>query len=148
MKRDIQFVRAIDVPYEKVRDHLRDRAASLLGDGSDPIRTTLTTRIHGTDISRDVTMQIVGFDEPASAVAGAHLMFSADASRHTDLFPHLEARLDAIPVTDQRTALFMIATYKPPLGVIGGAVNALGLHRLAQQSLDNLFDHIANQLQG
>ena len=74
-------------------------------------------------------------------------MFSADASRHPDLFPHLEARLDAIPVSEGRTALFLIATYKPPLGVVGGAMNSLGLHRFAEDSLNDLFDRIAAALQ-
>jgi len=126
MKRDIQYVRAIDAPYADVRDRLRDDAAAVIGDGEDPIHASLIAEIRGTEISRPVTVEIIGFDEPDGAPAGAHLMFSADASHHADLFPHLEARLDAIPVTDERTALFLIVTYQPPLGVVGGVINSLG----------------------
>ncbi len=46
------------------------------------------------------------------------------------------------------TLAFLIATYKPPLGIVGGAMNTLGLHRFAEDSLNDLFDRIAAALQG
>ena len=110
--------------------------------------TPLIAHLRGTEVSRDVVIEDITFDEPGGSADGAHLMFSADASRHPDLFPHLEARLDAIPVSEGRTALFLIATYKPPLGIVGGAMNTLGLHRFAEDSLNDLFDRIAAALQG
>lgn len=148
MKRDIQFLRTIDVPYERVRDHLRDHAASVLGDGGDPIRASLMAQVSSTTVSREVEIEIVGFDEPEGSAAGANLIFRADALRHADLFPHLEARLEVLPVAEDRTALFLSATYKPPLGVVGGAANTIGLHRVAGQSLRSLFDEIADRLAG
>jgi len=146
MKRDIQFLRTIEVPYVRVRDQLRDHASSVLGDGGDPIRTALEARVRSTVVSREVEIEIVGFDEPAGSAAGANLIFRADALRHADLFPHLEARLEVLPAAEDRTALFLSATYKPPLGVVGGAANTLGLHRIAKQSLRSLFEDIADRL--
>ncbi|MBU1227825.1 MAG: hypothetical protein KJ698_11535 [Actinobacteria bacterium] len=148
MKRDIQFARTIETPYERVRDRLRDEAAALFGGAGPPLRTTLAARLRGTEISRDVTVEIIGYDEPHAEAVGAHLMFSADAALHGELFPHLEARIDAIPVADERTSLALIATYKPPLGVIGGAVDTLGLHHLAEHSLGDLFERIVSGLEG
>jgi hypothetical protein len=148
MKRDIQFLRTIEVPFERVRNQMRDHAASVLGDGGDPVRASLTARIRSTVVSREVEVEIVGFDEPEGSAAGANLIFRADALRHADLFPHLEARLEALPVAEGRTALFMSATYKPPLGVVGGAANTIGLHRVAKQSLRSLFEDIADRLSG
>ena len=147
MKRDVQFVRAIDVPYAMVRDQIRDAPDSLFGGNAEPLVTPLTAHLRGTKVTREVTVEIVGFDEPDGAAAGAHLTFRADASKHPDLFPHLEARLDAAPVTDDRTALFLVATYKPPLGTVGGAIDALGLHRFAADSLEGLFDRIVAALE-
>ncbi|MCJ7726851.1 MAG: hypothetical protein MUP76_10765 [Acidimicrobiia bacterium] len=148
MKRDIQFLRTIEAPYREVRRRLRDDAAALLGDGGEPIRSSLVTRILNTEIAREVEIEIVAFDEPEGDASGANLMFRADALRHSDLFPHLDARLEALPVAHGQTALFLTATYKPPLGVVGGAVNTLGLHRIARQSLRALFDTIAERLTG
>ncbi len=147
MKRDAQFVRTIEVPYQRVRDQLRDDPASLFGTADEPIHISLVARVRGTEISRDITVDVIGYDEPDAEAVGAHLMFSADASHHPDRFPHLEARLDAIPVTDGRTAVFVSATYKPPLGVVGGALNTAVLHRFAEQSLEDLFERIIGELE-
>jgi hypothetical protein len=75
-------------------------------------------------------------------------MLRGDASRYPDLFPHLEARLDAVPVAAERTALFLIATYKPPMGILGGAADAMVLHRFAEESLSNLLNGVAELLEG
>jgi hypothetical protein len=149
MKRDAQFVKAVDVPYPQVRDRLRDDPASVFHPGAAEgrIAARLVAHLRGTAVARDIEIEIVAFDEPSGLAAGAHLMFRADASRHPDLFPHLEGRLDAVPVSATRTALFLIATYKPPLGVVGGAADALVLHRFAEESLSGLLDAIAGRLE-
>ena len=149
MKRDAQFVKAIDAPYERVRDRVRDHPASIFKPGAtgDGIMARLVAHLRGTAVARDVEIEIVAFDEPSGVTAGAHLMFRADASRHRDLFPHLEARLDVVPVSSERTALFLIATYKPPLGIVGGAADALVLHRFAEESLSGLLDSIGGALE-
>ena len=145
MKRDVQFVKAIDAPYESVRDAMRDRANWTLT-GDDTPTAVLVAHVGGTAINRDIEVEIVAFDEPAGATAGAHLLFRGDASKHADLFPHLEARLDAVPITEERTALFLVSTYKPPLGVVGGAMDSLGLHRFAEESLHAMFEAMADRL--
>lgn len=149
MKRDVQFVKAIDVPYEQVRDRLRDDPESLFTPGptdEGPV-VRLVAHVRGTEVARDAQLEIVAFDEPSGVAAGSHLMLRADASRHPGLFPHLEARLDAVPVSIDRTALFLIATYKAPFGLVGGAADATILHRLAEESLGNLLDGVATALE-
>ncbi len=146
MKRDVQFVKAIDAPYESVRDKLRDRACwAICGDPDVPV-AHLEAHLGGSAITRDMAVEIVAFDEPAGTAAGAHLLFRGDASRHPDLFPHLEARLDAVPISETRTALFLVSTYKPPMGVVGGAMDSLGLHRFAEEAIHSLFDEVAERL--
>ena len=124
MKRDVQFVQAIDASYEDVRNLLRDRTYWVLCGSDEPV-VALEARLGGTEITRDMDVEIVAFDEPAGVAAGAHLLFRGDASKHPDLFPHLEARLDAVPISDERTALFLVSTYKPPLGVLGGELRRI-----------------------
>lgn len=147
MKRDVQFVTAVDVPYDRVRDRLRDRPGSLLGPSNGgAIVTTLHARLGRRRVSRNMHIEVIAFDEPAGTVSGAHLLFRGDASRNPDLFPHLEARLDAVPIAAERTALFFSATYKPPLGLLGGAVDVAVLHRFAEESLSRFLDDIAVRL--
>ncbi len=147
MKRDVRFVTAVDVPYERVRDRLRDEPESLLGSAAEgAIVTTLHAHLGRRRVSRDMRIELVAFDEPLGAASGAHLLFRADASRNPDLFPHLEARLDAVPIAAERTALLFSATYKPPLGLLGGAVDAAVLHRFAEESLSRFLDDVAVRL--
>jgi hypothetical protein len=145
VKRDVQFVKAVDTPFAQVRDRMRNGPGSLLGtvvDGS--VVATLRAHVGRTEVVRDMVIEIVAFDEPSETTAsGAHLLFRGDASRHPDLFPHLEARIDVVPIAPLRTALFFTATYKPPLGLMGGTADALVLHRLAEESLSGLLDDVA-----
>lgn len=151
MKRDVQFVRALDAPYELVRDAVRADPQRMLGGrpiGEGRVEVPLTATLRGREVSRSVNLDVVAFEEPEGASAGSYLLMRADAVRRPDLFPHLEARLNVVPIDDDRTALFLVATYKPPLGIVGGAADALAMHRLAEESLNRLFDGIADRILG
>lgn len=150
MKRDVQFVRAIDGSYPVVRDRFRQHPETILsgveGEGGRAI-AALTARLGGRETSRDVIVEVIAFDEPAGAAPGTHILLRGDASRHPDLFPHLEARIDLVPATENRTAVFFIGTYKPPFGVVGGAIDALALHRFAEAALQGWFEEIVDRLE-
>ena len=148
MRRDVQFVKAIDRPYVDVRDALADDPA-ILGDAdTDGIAAHLNTRVGGTDLTRTMRVEIVEFDEPAGQPARCTLIFRGDAVHHAELFPHLEARLDAVPISEERTALFFVGTYKPPMGLLGGAVDALALHHRAEESLRGWFGSVTSRIGG
>lgn len=147
MKRDVQFARAVDLPFARIRERLRDDAAGLFGSsGPPPIVTTLQARLGRRRVARAMIIEIVAFDEPNGAASGTQLAFRGDASRRPGLFPHLEGRIDAAPIAAARTALFLTATYKPPLGLLGGAVDALLLRRFAEESLSRLLDDVVARL--
>ena len=151
MRRDVQFVRAIEVPYAKVRDRLRGDPAVVLGDGTDPegrIIAPLTATLRDRQVERDLLIEIVAFDEPAGDALGSHLVLRGDASHHPGLFPKLDARFDAVPISDERTALFFVGTYDPPLGAVGRAIDAVALHRFAEESLRGLFERAGDRLEG
>lgn len=149
-RRDVQFVRVIDAPYTKVRDRLRFDPATILGEGrADDGRITspLCATLRGQTVERELLLEVVAFDEPDGLATGAHVVLRGDACHHPDLFPHLEARFDVVPVSDGRTALFFVATYTPPLGVVGAALDALALHRFAERSLHGLFARAGDRLE-
>jgi len=149
VKRDVQFVRALDAPYEAVRDALRDHPQRMLGGrpvGEGRVTTRVTAAVGNAEVSGEANIDIVGFDEPQGIAAGSYLLFRGDATRRPDLFPHLEARLDVVPIDEERTALFLVATYKPPLGVVGGTADALGLYHLADDALNRLFAQVCERV--
>lgn len=150
MKRDVQFARSLRVRYPLVRALLRDRPTALLGGtrcAAEAVEVPLTTLLRGTEVSRMVRIEVTGFDEPAGTAVGSHLLLRGDAARRRWLFPHLECRIDAVPISDDRTALFLVATYKPPLGVVGGLADALALYRFGESSLERWFQGIGDRIE-
>lgn len=143
MTRDVQFVRAVDAAYTDLRDRLAARGPEIVGASGEPPRMDLVVRVGATEIRREVLVAVGALDEPDGS--GCHLRFTADASAHPDLFPHLEGRIDLVPISALRTAVFFVAAYTPPLGVVGSAIDLLGLHRFAEDAMERLFDRIVER---
>jgi hypothetical protein len=69
------------------------------------------------------------------------------ASGHTGgLFPALDADLEIAPMGADRAQLAMSARYVPPLGVIGQAIDRAFLSRVAEATLKNFLDGVANAI--
>ena len=148
-KREVQFVVTIDAPYSAVRDRLRDDPGAIFGDSrAEDGRTIahLAATLRDRPVERDMLIEVVTFDEVEGAARESHLVFRGDASEHPELFPHLEGRLDAMPMGTERTAMFFVGTYTPPLGPVGGAVDAVALHRFAEESLLGLLHSTVDRI--
>jgi hypothetical protein len=63
----------------------------------------------------------------------------------TALFPVFKGTFHALAMSAARTTLRLRGTYRVPLGLVGSAVNAAGLHRFAEDSLRQLFDRVADE---
>jgi hypothetical protein len=149
MKRDVQFLRTIDTPYAVVRRRLRDDAARVLGEWVDDAGravATVAAEFRGRHLERAIVVEVVTHEAPEGSATGSHLVLSAEALEHPERYPTLEARFDALPLGEARTALFFVATYNPPLGLIGGAADAVALHRFAEVSLQRYFDGVGGRL--
>jgi hypothetical protein len=149
MKRDVQFLRTIDVPYRVVRRRLGDDAAGVLGERVDEAGravATVAAEFRGRHLERDVVVEVVAYEASGGPAGGSRLVLRAEAAEHPERYPTLEARFDALPLGESRTALFFVATYDPPLGWIGGAADSVALHRFAEVSLQRYFDGAAGRL--
>jgi hypothetical protein len=62
------------------------------------------------------------------------------------LFPALEADLEVAPLPPNRTQLAMSARYVPPLGPIGHVVDRAILYRVAEATLKDFLDRVADEL--
>jgi hypothetical protein len=58
------------------------------------------------------------------------------------LFPSLEGDLELAGLGDRRTQLSISARYKPPLGVIGRALDRALLHRVAEATIKDFLDRV------
>jgi hypothetical protein len=62
------------------------------------------------------------------------------------LFPSLESDLELAPLGPSRTRLAINANYRPPLGVLGLALDRALLHRVAEATLKDFLDRVAERL--
>ena len=65
------------------------------------------------------------------------------AAGATGLFPSLDADLEIAPLGPDRTQLAMSARYVPPLGAVGRAIDRAVLFRVAEATLKDFLDHVA-----
>jgi hypothetical protein len=62
------------------------------------------------------------------------------------LFPRLDADIEIAPLGSGRTQLSMSARYRPPLGVVGKALDKALLHRVAEATIKDFLDRTAGRL--
>ena len=68
------------------------------------------------------------------------------ASDHPGLFPALDADLEVAPIDPLRTHLAMSARYAPPLGALGRAIDRAVLSRVAEATLKDFLDRVAEAI--
>ena len=66
--------------------------------------------------------------------------------RGDGLLPRLDATVELGPLGEDRTQLAISARYQPPLGVVGRAVDRVLLHRVAEATLKDFLDRLADAI--
>ena len=61
-------------------------------------------------------------------------------------FPVMNAHLAIYPLSPTETQLELSGTYKPPLGLLGDAVDAVALRRIAQEAVATFVREVATHL--
>jgi hypothetical protein len=70
------------------------------------------------------------------------------ASAGADLFPSLDADLEVAPIRPGRTQLAMNARYVPPFGTVGRVIDRAVLSRVAEATLKDFLDRVADAIMG
>ncbi len=70
------------------------------------------------------------------------------ASGGADLFPSLDADLEVAPIRPGRTQLAMSARYVPPFGTVGRVIDRAVLSRVAEATLKDFLDRVADAIMG
>ena len=68
------------------------------------------------------------------------------ASGASGLFPSLDADLEVAPLRPGRTQLAMSARYDPPFGAVGRAIDRAVLSRVAEATLKDFLDRVAEMI--
>jgi hypothetical protein len=140
----------VNHPYPRVRDALLANPHYVFRHATAATATqsaALHVRVAGIDIGTDVAIrianveQIRAYDKPATK-----LTLEWQAENHPGMFPAMTAALLVFPLSATETQLELNGSYDPPLGKIGEAIDAAGLHQLAEASVTRFIQEIAGWL--
>jgi hypothetical protein len=84
--------------------------------------------------------------EPYRIPSKTLLPMSWKATGPESLFPALEADVEIAALGPNRTQLSMSARYRPPMGVVGRALDRTLLHRVAEATVKDFLDRVGEQL--
>jgi hypothetical protein len=136
------FGRAEDALLRSPQSLMRDlatgaheRAESLLSEvGFDVGNRRLTKRV------------VVEMREPVRFGSKTALPMTWQAFGAEALFPSMEADIEIAPLGRRCTQLAISVRYRPPLGVLGRALDRALLHRVAEAAVKDFLDHVARAL--
>jgi hypothetical protein len=98
------------------------------------------------DISAEVEIKIVAIDAAARSPddhPATRLEIEWKAVRRPALFPTMRATLSVYALTPSETQLDLAGAYEPPLGILGEAVDAIAMHRIARESVTGFVQDVA-----
>ncbi|MDP2054899.1 MAG: hypothetical protein Q8L75_14775 [Acidobacteriota bacterium] len=154
-RQEIRSYDYVNHPYAKVREALvadpgeifraATRTAAVRARS---VAAELRVTIAGVDVAAEVIVSIGTITDEAGPQGGplTRIPVSWEAAKHPQLFPLMSAELTVYPLTATETQLDFLGRYDPPLGVVGGAMDALAGHRVAEASVHRLISDVARHL--
>jgi hypothetical protein len=111
----------------------------------DPNGYAVGPRIAGLSIRKRVTVEA---GEPVQAGDWTGIPITWKASFPERLFPVMEGKVELAPVNGLTTRLTVSGMYEPPLGRIGRQLDETVMHRVAEATVKELAESIAERLEG
>jgi hypothetical protein len=143
----------VNRPYQAVRE-------ALLADPLETFRRATVTasrpaaevelraKVGPLSIGQDVAISLgaitdgrTGSGDPVTKVA-----IEWKSARQAGLFPTMRATLSIYPLSSRETQLELDGTYDPPLGLLGDALDAIALHKVAETSVAGFVRDVAGFL--
>ena len=85
---------------------------------------------------------VIELGEPARFPSMTSLPLTWEPAGLESLLPRLDASIEVGSLGEDRTQLAISARYRPPLGVVGRAVDRVLLHRVAEATLKDFLDRL------
>ncbi len=154
-RQEIRSYDYVNHPYARVREALAAdpraifRAATrTAADRARSVAAELRVTVGGVDLAAEVTVSIGAVTDETGPLGGplTRIPVSWEAAKHPQFFPLMSAELTVYPLTATETQLDFLGHYDPPLGVVGGAMDALVGHRVAEASVHRLIGDVARHL--
>ena len=97
----------------------------------------------GPRLGRRVTVQL---GKPVAFPSMTSLPMTWEPLGMDGLFPRLDADIEVGPLGEDRTQLAISARYRPPLGVVGQAIDRVLLHRVAEATVKDFLDRVGERV--
>ena len=154
--RHIQCYDYVNHPYEKVRDALRANAVPIFSRATmgasaraEHIAAQLHVNVGAIDVATDIEIvvhQVEDTPRVGKTSPGMRVLFEWKAKKSSRFFPLMHAELRVFPLTGSETQLEFSGHYDPPLGIFGGAVDAIVGNRIADASIHRFVSEVAEYL--
>jgi hypothetical protein len=154
--KEIRSYDYVNRPYEQVCAALRGDAAAVFraatnaaSERAHDVASALRVRLAGLEIQKEVVIETGAVAEQRSPaldtmVTSIELKWAAaDAPR---LFPLMQATLSVYALTAAETQLDLLGRYRPPLGALGKAIDAIVGHRIAEACVHHFLADVASFL--
>jgi hypothetical protein len=79
------------------------------------------------------------------SVKDSTVAVTIEARSANALFPRFKGEFYSLPMAPARTNLRLKGSYSVPFGPLGSTLNKAGMHKMAEDSLRDLFDRIADE---
>jgi hypothetical protein len=153
--RELSCYEYVTVPYDRVREALRSDAGGIFQRATTTAATrardlvaTLHVNVGALQIGADIAIDVRRVTEDVTALGerSTRVELAWTAARGAGLFPAMDATLTIYPLSRDETQLDLLGRYRPPLGAVGSAIDAIVGHRLAQASVLRFVQEVAARL--
>ena len=154
-----KLVRVFDFvkkPYERVHSLLEWNAQAVFRDATiaaaqraEKVASALHLNIGGIEIGKEIEISIKGVERRPRTEArpeSTRIRMEWKATRVPGLFPFMSAEMTVFPLTSTETQLDFEGEYEPPLGPLGGVIDAAIGHRIAEASVHQFVSDVAAHL--
>ena len=154
--RKIRCYDYVNHPYERVRDALKQNALMVFQSATKTaasraqlVAAELRVDFAGIGVKTDIKIDVKSVDEKSAGsgpMPTTRLKLEWEAAKMPRLFPLMKGELLVYPLTSTETQLDFSGSYKPPLGSLGKAMNAILGHRIAEASVHSFVREVAGYL--
>jgi hypothetical protein len=154
MERPIYAYEYVEAPFDDITELLADASAVVLQSATDAAAThagevvsRLRVPLGGLEIGRDIRVEIGEFKPVEATRVKVPLRWRAASA--AALFPSVEADLEvqALSLSPPYVQVSLVGMYKPPLGIVGAAGDAIAGHKVAEVAIRRLVADIAARLE-
>ncbi|MFQ5650574.1 MAG: hypothetical protein ACE5IY_11585 [bacterium] len=156
MSKTIRCYDYVNQPYEAVRDALSvdtltvfRNATKAAASRAQTVAAELRVNVRGIEVGTDISISVREIEDRPKRVTSppvTRLQLEWEAAKMPRLFPFMKAELSIYPLTATETQLEFLGSYEAPFGVLGGALDAVVGHRIAEASVHRFIKDVAAYL--